>query len=151
MRLLALTGCRKSEIMTLQWQDFRDGHLFLRDGKTGPRTVWLSPAARAVLNGLPRTGAWVFPGRSGSGPARGLGHYWRKLRDEAGLRDVRLHDLRHSYASLALRSGQTVLTIGRLLGHGNPETTLKYIHLADESVRAAVEGVASVLGGEGRP
>ena len=64
VRLLLLTGCRRNEIMTLQWQDYRDGHLFLRDSKTGPRTVWLSSATRAVLDGLPRTGVWVFPGRN---------------------------------------------------------------------------------------
>ena len=149
VRLLLLTGARKSEIMTLQWQDFREGHLFLRDGKTGPRTVWLSSAARKVLDGLPRSGAWVFPGRSGTGPASGLDKFWQALRDEADLRDVRLHDLRHSYASLGIQAGETVLTIGRLLGHGNPGTTLKYIHLADRTVREAVDAVAPVLSGEG--
>ena len=147
--LLLLTGCRRNEIMTLQWADYRDGHLFLRDSKTGPRTVWLSSAARAVLDGLPRTSIWVFPGKSGNYPEPGLDYFWRKLRDEAGLTDVRLHDLRHSYASFALQAGETVLTIGRLLGHSKPDTTLKYIHLADDSVRAAVEAVAPVLGGEG--
>ena len=146
VRLLILTGARKSEIMTLQWQDFRDGHLFLRDSKTGPRTIWLSSAARAVLDGLPRRGVWVFPGKSG--PAQGLNRFWQALRKEADLRDVRLHDLRHAYASMALQAGETVLTIGRLLGHSKPETTLKYIHLEDESVRDAVDTVAPVLGGE---
>jgi len=68
VKLLALTGCRKSEIMTLQWQDCRDGHLFLRDGKTGLRTVWLSSAARAVLDDLPRRSVWVFPGRACTEP-----------------------------------------------------------------------------------
>ena len=150
VRLLLLTGCRKSEIMTLQWRDFRDGHLFLRDGKTGPRTVWLSTAARSILESLPRTGAWVFPGRDGKGSVQGLKYFWVKLRDEAGLQDVRLHDLRHSYASLALQAGETVLVIGRLLGHSDPDTTLKYIHLADRTVRDAVDAVAPVLGGEGR-
>ncbi|MXY34688.1 MAG: tyrosine-type recombinase/integrase [Boseongicola sp. SB0664_bin_43] len=150
VRLLLLTGCRKGEIMTLQWRDYRDGHLFLRDGKTGPRTVWLSSVARTVLDGLPRTGVWVFPGRSGTGSARGLDSFWNELRDETGLLDVRLHDIRHSYASLALQRGETVLTIGRLLGHSDPDTTLKYIHLADQAVRDAVEAVAPVLGGEGR-
>ena len=149
VKLLLLTGCRKSEIMTLQWQDFRDGHLFLRDGKTGPRTVWLSSAARAVLDGLPRYGVWAFPGRSGSAPAQALDRFWLKLRNEAGLQDVRLHDLRHSYASLAIQAGETVLTIGRLLGHNKPDTTLKYIHLADQTVRDAVSVVAPILGGEG--
>ena len=150
VKLLALTGCRKSEIMTLQWRDWRDGHLFLRDGKTGPRTVWLSSAARAVLDDLPRRGVWVFPGKAGTGPAKGLNIYWLALRQEAGLRDVRLHDLRHTYASLALQAGETVPTIGRLLGHSKPETTLKYIHLADQAVRDAVDAVAPILGGEGR-
>ena len=149
VKLLALTGCRRSEIMTLQWRDFRDGHLFLRDGKTGPRTVWLSSAARAVLEGLPRGGDWVFPGKSGTGPAQGVNRFWRQLRSEAGLRDVRLHDLRHGYASLALQHGETVLTIGRLLGHSDPDSTLRYIHLADRAVREAVDTVAPVLGGEG--
>ncbi len=149
VRLLLLTGCRRNEIMTLQWADYRDGHLFLRDSKTGPRTVWLSSAARAVLDGLPRTGVWVFPARTGSGPSPGLNRFWQKLREEAGFGDVRLHDIRHSYASFALQAGETVLTIGRLLGHRRPETTLKYIHLADDSVRAAVDAVAPILGGEG--
>ena len=145
VRLLLLTGCRKSEIMALQWQDYRDGHLFLRDSKVEPRTVWLSSAARAVLDGLPRSGIWVFPGRAG-GPARGLGRFWRGVRAEAGLADVRLHDLRHNYASIALQSGETILTIGRLLGHRRAETTLKYIHLDDGAVREAA-AVAPVLGG----
>ncbi len=146
VRLLLLTGCRKSEIMALQWQDYRDGHLFLRDSKVGPRTVWLSSVARTILDGLPRTGIWVFPGRAG-GPARGLGRFWRGVRAEAGLADVRLHDLRHNYASIALQAGETVLTIGRLLGHRRAETTLKYIHLDDGAVRAGAAAVAPVLGG----
>ena len=151
VKLLLLTGCRKSEIMTLQWQDFRDGHLFLRDGKTGPRTVWLSSAARTILDGLPRTSVWIFPGRNGTRPAQGLRHFWQKLCDEAKLRDIRLHDLRHSYASLAIQAGETVLTIGRLLGHNDPGTTLKYIHIADQAVRDAVDAVAPILGGEANP
>ena len=152
VRLLLLTGCRKSEIMTLRWRDLRDGRLFLRDSKTGPRTVWLSSAARKVFDGLPRKRVWVFPGRSRNRhrSPQGLDQFWKKLRDEADLRDVRLHDLRHSYATLALQAGETVPTIGRLLGHGDPETTLKYIHLADETVRQAVDAVAPVLGAERR-
>ena len=151
VKLLLLTGCRRSEITTLQWQDYRDGHLFLRDGKTGPRTVWLSFAARRVLDGLPRDGAWVFPGKSGTRPAKSLNQFWRQLRNEASLPDVRLHDLRHSYASLALQRGETILTIGRLLGHAKPDTTLKYIHLSDQTVRDAVDALAPILGGESRP
>ena len=121
VRLLLLTGCRKSEILTLRWSDYREGHLFLRDSKTGPRTVWLSQPARNVLDGLDRTGQWVFPAARGQGPRnRGwLEGFWDTIRAEAGLRGVRLHDLRHTHASIALRQGETVLTIARLLGHRN--------------------------------
>ena len=149
VRLLLLTGCRQSEIRTLQWQDYREGHLFLRDSKTGPRTVWLSSAARSVLSRLPRTDRWLFPASRGAGPMRTETLYccWRQLRTAAGLPDVRLHDLRHSYASFALLQGETVLTIGRLLGHCDPATTLKYTHFADAMVHEAVEAVGAALEG----
>ena len=101
VRLLLLTGCRKSEIVTLKWCCYRERKLFLPDSKSGPREVWLTSAARAILDALPRKAAWVFPS-----PYTGrciysvtVGDTWRRLRTEAGLCDVRLHDLRHSYAS----------------------------------------------------
>ena len=96
IRLLVLTGCRSSEIRTLRWADYRDGHIFLRDSKTGPRTVWLSEAARAVLDALTRTSPWVFPAVRRKGPVskKALSEAWSKVRSEAGLKDVRLHDLR---------------------------------------------------------
>ena len=149
VRLLLLTGCRQSEIRTLQWQDYREGHLFLRDSKTGPRTVWLSSPARSVLDRLLRTDRWLFPASKGVGPMRTETLYacWRIVRTAAGLPDVRLHDLRHSYASFALRQGETVLTIGRLLGHSDPATTLKYTHFADAMVHEAVEAVGAALEG----
>ena len=149
VRLLLLTGCRQSEIRTLRWQDYRAGHLFLRDSKTGPRTVWLSSSARLVLDGLPRTSGWLFPAATGAGPmsTETLYGFWRVLRAAADLPDLRLHDLRHSYASFALRRGETVLTIGRLLGHRDPATTLKYMHFADTVVREAVETVGAALEG----
>ena len=149
VRLLLLTGCRKSEVLTLRWSDYREGHLFLRDGKTGPRTVWLSRAARNVLDRIDRTGAWVFPARRADGPASPMWprHFWQRVRTEADLCDVRLHDLRHAHATFALRQGESVLAIGRLLGHASPHTTLKYTHLADAMVREAAETVGAVLGG----
>ncbi len=150
IRLLLLTGCRKGEILTLQWSNYREGHLFLRDSKTGPRTVWLSEPARAVLGGLERKGRWMFPASKGDKPltAGWLYNFWHRVRAEAGLEDVHLHDLRHTTASLALRRGETVLAIGRLLGHRRPETTLKYIHLADAMVHEAAETVGAILGGD---
>ena len=149
IRLLLLTGCRKGEIITLKWRFYREGKLFLPDSKTGPRTVWLSSAARAILNGLPHKTTWVFPSPQTDGhlSAAAVDPIWNRARAEAELCDVRLHDLRHSYASMALAQGETVLTIGRLLGHRDPATTLKYTHLSDSMVREAVDAVGAVLGG----
>ena len=149
VRLLIFTGCRQSEIRTLRWADYREGHIFLRDSKTGPRTVWLCSAARRVLGRLPRTEEHIFPAATGSGPMSNETLYgrWRLLRAEAGLEGLRLHDLRHSYASFALRSGETVVMIGRLLGHRDPNTTLRYTHFSDGLARDAVETVAKVMEG----
>ena len=101
VRLLMLTGCRKGEIATLRWSDYREGHLFLCDSKTGPKTVWLSSAARDVLERIPRTSAWVFPFRQANQPRSQcwLGRFWRRVRGNADLPDLRLHDLRHSCAT----------------------------------------------------
>ncbi|KMW60007.1 Integrase [Candidatus Rhodobacter oscarellae] len=148
IRLLALTGCRASELRTLRWTDCRDGHIFLRDSKTGPRMVWLSGAARAVLDALPRMSPWVFPAvrRDGSMTRATLRHAWGKVRKKAGLMDVRLHDLRHTYASVAVTSGETVLAVGRLLGHRDPETTLKYAHHTEADAERASALMGTVLG-----
>ncbi len=137
------TGCRKSEINMLRWADYREGKLFLPDSKTGPRTVWLSQAARDVLDNLPRKKRWVF---SSTRPEpHHLDVFWQQIRAEAGLNDVRLHDLRHSYASVALQNGETILAIGKLLGHAMASTTLRYTHLNDDAVREAIDVVAPVL------
>ena len=149
VRLLLLTGCRIGEIVSLKWRYYREGKLFLPDSKTGPRTIWLSSAAREVLDCLPRRAVWIYPSprKNGFLHAVTVGRVWHRLRVEADLCDVRLHDLRHTYASMALAQGETVLTIGRLLGHRNPETTLKYIHLSDAMVRGAADAVGAALEG----
>ena len=149
IRLLLLTGCRSGEIVTLKWRFYREGKLFLPDSKTGPRTVWLSSAARAILDDLPRRAVWVFPSPVTDDclNAVTLACVWHRIRAEADLCDVRLHDLRHTYASMALAQGETVLTIGRLLGHRDPATTLKYIHLDDSMVREAADTVGAALEG----
>ena len=101
-----------------------------------------------MLDRLERNGRWVYPAREAAGlrTRAELDHFWRVLRAEAGLGDARLHDLRHAHASIALREGETVLAIGRLLGHTDPETTLKYTHLDDFIVMQAAETVGAVLG-----
>ena len=145
IRLLLLTGCRKSEIVTLKWSFYREGNLFLPDSKNGPRTVWLSSAARGILDSLPRESAWVFPSPQTDSCLHPVtvGNIWSCMRAEASLSDVRRHDLRHTYASMAIAQGETVLTIGRLLGHRDPETTMKYTHLSDAMVRDASDVVGA--------
>ena len=149
IRLLLLTGCRKTEVLTLRWSDYREGKLFLRDSKSGPRTVWLSRPARAILDGIERTNRWVFPSPLAGRPRCGdwLDGFWWDIRAEADIPDIRIHDLRHTHASIALRQGETVLAIGRLLGHADPETTLKYTHPADAMAREAAETLGDLLGG----
>ena len=147
LRLLLLTGCRKSEIIGLEWRFYRDGRLYLADSKTGPRTVWLCAAAREILDGLPRSSRFVFPIAGRRAPWLWLDRFWGDVRAETGLEDVRLHDTRHSYASMALSSGETIRTVGRLLGHDNAATTLKYAHLSDTTVRETVEALAPLLSG----
>ncbi len=148
IRLLLLTGCRKSEISTLTWSDYREGRLFLRDGKAGPRTVWLSSPARNILDGLPRNARWVFPSPRRQGPisVTVFDLFWGRVRKAAGLADVRLHDCRHTYASIAIMQGETITATARLLGHNDAQTTLKYAHLSDRSVREASDALAGVLG-----
>ena len=110
--------------------------------------VWLSTPAREILDRLPRTSPWIFPSRKTGrsiNPST-LTKIWHRIRAEAQLHDVRLHDLRHSYASVAVLQGENILAIGRLLGHNNSETTLKYIHLADDKVFKAAEAVGTILG-----
>lgn len=94
VRLLLLTGCRTSEMLGLRWSDYREGHLYLPDSKTGPRTVWLSSFARQILDGLPRRGPWVFPSPRGDRrlSADTLNQFWHGVRAEAGITDVRCHD-----------------------------------------------------------
>lgn len=117
--LLLLTGCRVSEITGLQWQDVRGNRLKLRDSKVGPRTVWLGEEARALIDSLPRdrNNPCLFWNQRMGKPLHDIDYYWYEIRDEAGLSRVRLHDLRHTFASHAAMNKETLPMIGRLLGH----------------------------------
>lgn len=149
LRLLMLTGCRKNEILTLRWEHVAldMGELRLPDTKTGARTVPLSPPAVKLLAGLPRieTDPWVFPGRKPGTHLRTLDDAWQVIRERAGLEDVRIHDLRHSFASRALALGESLPMIGKLLGHSQIETTARYAHLARDAVCVSAERIAASL------
>ena len=149
IRLLILTGCRRGEILGLRWEDvdLESRELRLRDTKTGPRTVPPSPAAVQLLAELPRSegSRWVIPGRKPGTHLVRLGNAWRLLRKRAGLNDVRLHDLRHSFASSALALGESLPMIARLLGHRQIASTARYAHLARASVHEAAARVADSL------
>ncbi len=152
IRLLMLTGCRRNEILTLRWEDvdLEANELRLRDGKTGARTVPLSPSAARLLAGLPRVAgnSWVIPGRKPSTHRSDLDEPWAFVRARAGLDDVRLHDLRHSFASRALALGESLPVIGKLLGHTQVETTARYAHLARDSVKDSATRIAASIGAD---
>ena len=164
LRLLLLTGCRLREILHLRWSevDLERGLLFLPNSKTGKKTVVLGGLALEILAGLPRVGEFVIVGTSRprlekngqpmERPRADLNRPWARISAFAGLAGVRLHDLRHSYASVGAGSGLGLPIIGRLLGHARPETTARYSHLADDPLRRASNSIgrviASALGGQ---
>lgn len=146
-RLLILTGCRLGEIQTLKWEYITADGMELPDTKTGARRIPLPAAARAVLSALPRVPntPYVIAGKIEGKHATDLQHAWRRIRDRAGLADVRIHDLRHTYASNAVSAGMPIQMVGRLLGHTQIQTTMRYAHLADDPVRLAAEENAKRL------
>ncbi len=152
IRLLVLTGCRRNEILGLRWEDldFETGEMRLVDSKTGARVVPMPPPAAKVLAALSRVenNPWVFPGRKKGTGQRNINDSWDRVRRRAGLDGVRLHDLRHSYASRALALGEGLPMIGELLGHRKVQTTARYAHLARDSVRASTARVAESIGAD---
>ena len=150
IRLLMLTGCRRSEILNLRWDDVDHtaGELRLRDAKTGPRMVPLTTPALRVLDGIARIpgNPWVFPGQNGASRPLNLTPYWERIRTGAGLDDLRIHDLRHSYASRALALGEGLSAIGKLLGHAKVSTTARYAHLMRDAEKAAAARVGDSIG-----
>lgn len=143
--LLALTGCRRGEILNLTWGEVQGRKLKLTDSKTGPRIVWLGEEARAVIDGLPRGKKYEQVFRFDMLPVSAIEGFWRMLRVEAGIEDVRLHDLRHNYASLAARTSETLPMIGNLLGHKRLGTTHRYAHLDDHAAIKAVEQTGAAI------
>ena len=149
VRLLLLTGARLGEVLGLCWEsiDWQAGSVRLDDSKTGPKTLYLSDPAKAVLAGMPRQegNPWCLPGRVHGRPLVNPQKPWRRIRTQAGLDDVRLHDLRHTYAAVAARGGLSLPMIGALLGHSEPQTTQRYAHLVGNPVQAAAEQVGEAV------
>ena len=148
IRLLLLTGCRTGEILKLRWREVDGDTLELEDSKTGPRQVLLSPEARAIIERQPRSGSpWVFPSPMNPARARFDISLWKKVRKLAGIEDVRLHDLRHTFASQAAMQGIPLPVVARLLGHAQVQMTLRYAHVSDRDVEAAAERIGGVMAG----
>ena len=145
---LLLTGCRKSEIMRLRRDEVRDGRPELADSKTGPRTVLLNGPAREIVRRRMTlgTGPWLFP--SVRDPSRHQCRelpLWFRARREAGIEDVRLHDLRHTVASRAAMNGVPLPVVAHLLGHNNVSMTMRYAHVGDREIEAAAERVCRAV------
>jgi integrase len=145
IRLLTFTGARLNEILTLRWEHVSEEHerLLLPDSKTGRKAVHLNAPALALMQTLPRIDGnpYVICGEKAGQHLVNLEKPWRRIRKAAKLDDVRLHDLRHSFASVAASGGQSLIVIGKMLGHSQPATTARYAHLADDPVKAASDAV----------
>jgi integrase len=156
IRLLMFTGCRRNEILELQWKDvsIEKAMLLLPETKTGARPVYLSALALSVLAGLPRlrNNPFVIVGEKTGQHLINLRKPWLRICKVARLRDVRIHDLRHSFASVGVSGGASLPIIGKLLGHAKSSTTEKYSHLAADPVRAVNEAmgnqIAAMLSGQ---
>ncbi|RUU14447.1 DUF4102 domain-containing protein [Mesorhizobium sp. USDA-HM6] len=160
LRLLIFTGARLREILNLRWADvdLERGALFLSDSKTGRKTVLLSAPAVEILESLPRVGNYVIASESASteeeAPRHDLKKPWALVTRRAGLSGLRIHDLRHSFASFAVGGGVGLPLLGGLLGHADVKTTQRYAHLANDPLRRAAnatgETIAGALHGDGK-
>lgn len=147
LRLLLLTGLRLREVLGLRWQDidFERGVALLTDSKTGRRYAVLNAPALVLLSDLEKLGDYVIAGADRDKPRSDLNRPWRAIRSAAGLDDLRIHDLRHSNASVAASGGVPLAIIGKLLGHAQPRTTARYAHLADDPLRQAANKIGNEI------
>ena len=143
VRLLLFTGARLNEILSAKWQYVNSelGALVLPDSKTGFKSIPLSAPAREILEGLPvvQDNNYFLPGHRRGSHFVGLQKVWDRIKKRAELPDVRLHDIRHSYASVGAAAGLGLPIVGALLGHLDASTTQRYAHLAQDPLKAAAE------------
>jgi integrase len=146
LRLLLLTGARKNEALSLQWPhvDLSHGRAYLPDSKTGQKVLVLPAPAVEVLSQLPRKKGcpWVFPAARGDGHLVGLRRILGLIAKDADLGQIRIHDLRHGFASAAVSAGASLYLVGKILGHTQAKTTERYAHLADDPVRAVADSTS---------
>lgn len=151
VRLLMFTGCRLREILNLEWAhvDLSRGLLLLPDSKTGKKAVVLSAPAASVIAGLPKVGRYVIAGETAGTdaevPRHDLKKPWSRITARAGLAGLRLHDLRHTFASVGAGANLGLPVIGKLLGHHQPSTTQKYAHLAVDPMKRAADLIAGTI------
>jgi integrase len=155
-RLLLLTGARRGEVLSATWDQFD-----LKEGlwskpatstkQKTPHQIPLSAPARQLVASLPNEGEWLFPGRSGGQRRINIDQSWARLCKAAGLVGLRIHDLRHSYASTLVSAGFSLPVIGALLGHSQPQTTARYAHLFDDPLRKATERAGAILMPSAKP
>jgi integrase len=142
--LILLTGCRRGEILNLKWKDVKEDRIALSEAKTGPRDVWLSDIAKDLLRELRRRSQspLVFPDPKDPCRPRKTLSCWATLRELADLpKDIRIHDLRHTYASHAVLAGESLPITGALVGHKSLKSTARYTHLDPGQVLKAAEDV----------
>ena len=149
IRFLLLSGARVGEVLGMRWEwvDFERSCVFLPDSKTGKKVIPLGGSALELLEGLPKMAGnpYVFPGKAFGRPIYELSGTWERIRKAAGLDGVRIHDLRHSWASEAAAAGLSLPFIGAILGHSEPSTTARYSHLANDPLKAAADRVAEKI------
>jgi integrase len=160
LRLLMFTGARLREVLHLKWADVdvERGILLLEKSKTGKKTIILNAPALKVLASLPQTGTYVFPGDAESKPKKwraadetaerprdNLKHAWKSIRRRAGIEGVRIHDLRHTFASVGAGASLGLPIVGKLLGHTQSKTTERYAHLDNDPLRRAAETIGKQL------
>jgi integrase len=149
IRLIVLSGCRLSEILKLEWAwvDFGRGYLRLPDSKTGAKIVPLGAPTLRLLADLPRQdeNRYVLPAHRGDGHFVGIQKVWQRIRGTARLPDVRIHDLRHSFASIAVSGEDSLYLVGKVLGHRQARTTERYAHLKDDPLRAVADRTADTI------
>jgi integrase/predicted DNA-binding transcriptional regulator AlpA len=149
IKLLILTGCRKNEVLTLKrtFVDWYHRCLRLPDSKTGAKVVHLGAAAMRLVEGIPEVvgNSFLLPGKKDGTHVTDLQSVWERVREAAGLEDVRIHDLRHSFASIGADLGDSMLIISKLLGHASPKTTERYTHLFDHPLKAAADRISEQI------